>query len=476
MITKRRAKIVGTLGPSTDSIEILEQLIRSGMNVARLNMSHGTHEQHKKMIENVRAASKRCNREVAILCDLQGPKIRVSKLKEPLQLKKGERWLLGYERDLPKEGKVIPTTYENIVPDAVAGARILFDDGLLEAKVLKKDSNSLEIEIIEGGTLKSNKGINLPDINVSAPSLTDKDEEDLLFGLKYEVDYVAISFVRTAEDIQKVKNLIHKQKEYVPIVAKIEKPEAIENIDAIIDVTDVIMIARGDMGVELGNHLVPQVQKELIAKCNSAGVPVITATQMLESMQEHSRPTRAEASDVANAIWDGTDAVMLSGETAAGKYPVETVQMMDQIVHEAEKHPKERPLLRYMNLSGVSSSIQVAASLIAEKNNARCILSFTESGNSCLQMTRFRPKRPVLGVTPSLRAIRRMCLYWGITPYHVLRDHGKEMLEMETEIITRLKDEAKLVKGDKIVITHGGGLFFKDGTANTIRVEIVQDS
>ncbi len=474
MITKRRAKIVGTLGPSTNSVEVLERLILSGLNVARLNMSHGTHEQHKHMIENVRTASKKCNREVAILCDLQGPKIRVSKLDQPLELKKGERWLIGFERDVPKTGNVIPTTYENIAKDAQEGARILFDDGLLEAKVTKNEANHIEIEVIEGGFLKSNKGINLPDSNVSAPSLTEKDEKDLLFGIRYEVDYVALSFVRTADDVQRVKNIINKQKVYVPIVAKVEKPEAIENIDAIIEVSDVIMIARGDMGVELGNHLVPQIQKEIIAKCNTRGVPVITATQMLESMMEHSRPTRAEASDVANAIWDGTDAVMLSGETAAGKFPVETVQMMNQIVKEAERHPRERPLLRNMNLSGVSSSIQVAASLIAEKNKARCILSFTESGNSCLQMTRFRPKRPVLGVTPSLKSIRRMCLYWGITPYFVLSDQ-KDILEMETEIINRLRDEAKLVKGDKIVITHGGGLFFKDGTANTIRVEIVQE-
>jgi pyruvate kinase len=469
----RKAKIIATLGPSSNDQKTIARLIDAGLNVARVNMSHGTHELHKTLIETIRAASREVGKEVAILADLQGPKIRVDKLPYNLELESGQKWFIGNDNEKKIEN-FIPTTYKDLVKDARVGATILFDDGLLEAKVINKLDESIEIEVIVGGVLKSNKGINLPDIEVSAPSLTEKDELDLYFALKNDVDYIALSFVRTADDILKVKHLLHKLKKNVPIVSKIEKPEAITNIDSIIKVSDVIMIARGDMGVELGNHLVPSVQKDIIERCNATGVPVITATQMLESMITNSRPTRAEASDVANAIWDGTDAVMLSGETAAGKYPVETIKMMDQIVREAEKTPKVRPLLRNMELDSVSATNQVAASIIAEKTNARWILSLTQEGNSCLRMTRFRPKVEVLGVTPSLKTIRRMSLYWGITPYLVEID-TIDMLELEHKVLSQLKSVEKLSNGDKIVITHGDGTFFKHGTSNSIRVEIIKD-
>ncbi|MCB9091032.1 MAG: pyruvate kinase [Halobacteriovoraceae bacterium] len=476
MGSRRRAKIVATLGPSSSDIKTIESLIKAGLNVARLNMSHGSHDGHLKLIQNIREASKNVGREVAILADLQGPKIRVSKLDTPLELKEGEIWELGYEDQIPnfKGQKFIPSTYKELVLDAKPGARVLFDDGLLETKVIEKKQHTISIEVIVGGKLTSNKGINLPDIKVSAPSLTEKDEKDLYFAVKNHVDYFALSFVREPQDILKVKYLLHKLKVDIPIVSKIEKPEAVENIDEIIKVTDVIMIARGDMAVEVGNHLVPSIQKKIIDKCNFKGVPVITATQMLESMVHNSRPTRAEASDVANAIWDGTDAVMLSGETATGKYPIETIKMMDKIVEEAEKTPKERPFLRNIDLSSVTASNQVAASLIAEKTNARWVLSLTQRGNSCLKMTRFRPNVKVLGVTPSLQAIRRMCLYWGITPYYI--DSAEDdMLELEQKVLQKLKTEEQLQNGDKIVITHGDGSFFKHGTSNSVRVEIIRD-
>ena len=474
----RRAKIVSTIGPSSNTIETLEKLIMAGINVARINMSHGTHEGHAQTIKNIRQASKNTGYEVAILCDLQGPKIRVDKLDKPLELKEGESWVIGPTKELENypqyKDRFIPTVYEDLVHDAHEEALILFDDGLMEAKATKKEGEVLHIEIVVGGALKSNKGINLPNVNVSAPSFTEKDREDLIFGLKNDIDYIALSFVRRAEDINEVKYLLHKLRKNVPIISKIEKPEAVENIEEIIQVTDVIMIARGDMGVEVGNHLVPSIQKKIIGLCNHNGVPVITATQMLESMTTNSRPTRAEANDVANAIWDGTDAVMLSGETASGKYPVEAVKMMSSIVLEAERMPKERPLLRYMDLKNISSSLQIAASLIAEKTNARWIMSVTQSGNSCLQMSRFRSQKRVLGVTNSIHVMRKMSLYWGITPFY-FQEKEKDITSIEDQMIDILKEKNLVENGDKLVITHGDGKYFKQGTSNSLRVEIVKD-
>lgn len=472
---ERRAKIVATLGPASNTIPVIEKLINSGLNVARVNMSHGTHDGHAELISNIRKASANVGKEVGILLDLQGPKIRVDKLPENLKLENGETWFIGQSEVIKnhsdKKSRFIPTVYKDLVSDATEGCRILFDDGLMEAKALKKHNDLLEIQIIVGGVLKSNKGINLPDCNVSAPSLTEKDHKDLMFGLAQKVDFVAISFVREASDILKVKSLIHKYKSQVPVIAKIEKPEAIENIEGIVDATDVIMVARGDMGVEVGNHLVPRIQKEIISLCNSKGRPVITATQMLESMSDNSRPTRAEASDVANAIWDGTDAVMLSGETASGKYPVETIQMMDSIVGEAERNPKERPLLRHVDLQSMSASIQVAASLIAEKTFAKWILSVTQSGNSCLKMSRFRPKTDVLGVTNSIRVVRKMTLYWGITPYLFTDDEDLENIELK--MLTHIQENELVSPGDKVVITRGDGRYFVRRSSNSIKVEII---
>ncbi len=472
-MSRRNAKIVGTLGPASNSKEAIKELIKRGLNVARVNMSHGTHELHKQTIDNIRSVSKELGQEIAILVDLQGPKIRVSKLKENLHLKDGSTWFIGHE-SVNQTENFIPTTYKDLVKDATIGSRVLFDDGLLCGKVIEKNEEVIKINVEVGGELKSNKGINLPDCEVSAPSLTEKDEADLLFALRQDIDYIALSFVRTADDIKKVKYLLHGLKVRVPIVSKIEKPEAVENIDSIIEVSDVIMIARGDMGVELGNHLVPSIQKNIIKKCNLVGVPVITATQMLESMISNSTPTRAEASDVANAVWDGTDAVMLSGETAAGKYPLEALSMMDKIVREAEKTPRIRPRLRDTNISSVSSANQVAASMIAEKLQARWILSLTQGGNSCLKMSRYRPKTGVLGVTTSLRTLRRMSLYWGIIPFFVDMTN-RDMAGLDLRALDKLKKEAKLVNGDKIVVTYGDGKTFKEGQSNSIRVEIIKD-
>lgn len=475
----RRAKIVATIGPSSSSKEMLTQLISAGMNVCRINMSHGTYEGHKEVIKNIREASKVTGYEVAILADLQGPKIRVDKLSEPLKLESGSEWVIGASKVREQypdyKDKYIPTIYEFLVADCHDGARILFDDGLIIAKAITRDRDVYKIKILVGGTLKSNKGINLPDCDVSAPAFTEKDREDLMFALKEGADYVALSFVRKKEDILAVKYLLHSLKVNVPIIAKIEKPQAVDNLDEILSVTDMIMVARGDMGVEVGNHLVPSIQKKIINKCNALGIPVITATQMLESMTENPTPTRAEASDVANAIWDGTDAVMLSGETASGKYPLETVRMMDNIVCEAEKTPKERPFLRSQDLSSVTASIMVAASMIAEKIGAERIVSVTESGSSCLRITQFRPIVPVLGITNSIRIARRMCLYWGVSPFIVI-DEAHENEDFSKNVLKEVKERLKLKNGDKIVLTRGDGKFFSQGSSNSVKVELIRDA
>jgi pyruvate kinase len=476
----RRAKIVATLGPSSDTIEKIKNLIEAGMNVARVNMSHGTHEGHSKVIKNIREASLLAGKEVGILLDLQGPKIRVDKVPSPLVLKDGDVWVIGqskFENDKKYskyKDNFIPTVYENLVNDCHDGARILFDDGLISATAIERDGDVYKIKVLVGGTLKSNKGINLPDCDVSAPSFTEKDRRDLMFGLKEGIDFVALSFVRKKEDVKEVKAILHSLKMTTPIVAKIEKPQAITNLSEIMESADIIMVARGDLGVEVGNHHVPGLQKDIIRECNQKGVPVITATQMLESMTENATPTRAEASDVANAIWDGSDAVMLSGESAAGKYPIEAVKMMSMIVLEAERSPKERPFLRDLDLTNVNAAVMVAASMIAEKIYASKILSVTESGQSCQKIAKFRPSTEVLGVTNRIDTVRRISLYWGIQPYYLV-DYKADSFNFQKDVLHKVKDDLGLKNGDKLVITRGDGRFFSHGSSNSVKVHTIKD-
>ncbi len=472
----RRAKIVATIGPATNSKAQIKKLIQAGMDVARINMSHGSREGHKKVIELIREASSEEKKTVGVLMDLQGPKIRVADLEKSIDLVKGESVLLGNKNafnDKNINSKKIFSDYVHIYEDLNIGDRVLFDDGKISAKCTEKNNNYLTIEILNDGLLKPRKGINLPDSNVSADVFTPEDKKNLMFGIKQEVDYFALSFIGSAKDVETVKHLLHKYKCAQKIVAKIERPLAIKNIDQIIEVSDVIMVARGDMGVELGNHLVPAVQKEIINKCNKVGVPVITATQMLESMMDNPTPTRAEASDVANAIWDGTDAVMLSGESAAGRFPIKSIQMMNDIVLEAEKKPKDRPLMRNVDLSSVSASIMVACSLIAEKIKAKRIVCVTQSGNSCLKLTRFRPTTQALGVTNTIQVARRMSLFWGVTPFLVSKNEDVE--DMEKHVIKKIKEKLDLCNGDKLVISRGDGQFFEKGKSNNVRVEIIKD-
>ena len=472
----RQAKIVATLGPSSSSVEMIATLIDAGMNVARINMSHGTHDRHAALIKNIREASRQTGLEVAILIDLQGPKIRVDELPAPLQLREGETWAVGTTKareDCPEyQDYFIPTTYERLAADCRHGDRILFNDGAITARVLQCRNNLCEIKVEVGGELTSHKGINLPDSIVTASSFTGKDQQDLVFGLEHQIDYVALSFVRKKEDVLQVRQAINQQGKDIPLVAKIENPEGIQNIQEIIEAADVIMVARGDMGVEVGNHLVPTIQKQIINRCNMQGTPVITATQMLESMVESPTPTRAEASDVANAIWDGTDAVMLSAETASGKYPLEAVQMMGKIISEAEKTPKERPSLRNLDLTRVDDAIMLAASLLAEKIGARRILAVSESGNSCLKITQYRPRISILGISHRLEIVRKMCLYWGVSPFF-LKDYHQDHPDLEGYVINEVRERCQLHDGDKIVITRGSGRFFASGSANSVRVETI---
>ena len=338
--------------------------------------------------------------------------------------------------------------------------------------VTGKTNNHLIVKIDVGGLLKSNKGINLPDTKVSASSFSQKDQSDLEFGIKNDVDYCALSFVRNRQNIDEVREFLKERNANIPIISKVENPEAIENIEEIIEASDVIMIARGDMGVELGNHLVPSIQKRIIMLCNAAKVPVITATQMLETMTTNSSPTRAEASDVANAIWDGTDAVMLSGETANGDYPVETVLMMDKIVEEAEKHKIYKHQTSSGNMVEVEEAIMYSASRIAEKIGVERIVAITVSGKSCLKSSLFRPRTSILGVTYKVKTARKMCLYWGVSPF--LIDNPKnDQEDFQCEVIELIKEKLGLKSGEKIVITRGTGKLFKESSTNSIQVKII---
>lgn len=463
----RKTKIIGTIGPSSQDVETLVELIDAGLNVARMNMSHGDYSFHEQTISNIRKASSITGRPVAILMDLQGPKIRVDKLTENIELKSGEIYSIGIKED-SLEKNFIPTVYKNLVKDCSVGHRVLFDDGLIEAVVESKTDKLLEVKILVGGILKSNKGINLPDSNVSAPSLTKKDKADLEWGLTKDIDFIALSFVRTAQDILSVKEILKEKDSDLPIIAKIEKPEAIVNIESIVDVADGIMIARGDMAVEIGPHLVPKVQKKLIILCNKKAKPVITATQMMESMTTNSTPTRAEASDVANSVWDGSDALMLSAETASGKYPILAVKTMSKIIIEAETMEKKKKNVPDP-ASSFTSNLQLSATVLAENTGAKVILSVSEKGYSTLRLASFRPKTPILGITNSDSIQRRMCLYWGINSV-LIHEKNLKTEYIEKQVIDKLLKEHDLSKEDVVVICRANSKKPYDANNNCIKI------
>jgi pyruvate kinase len=470
--TRRKTKIVCTIGPASESPETLETLIQAGMDVARLNFSHGTHEEHLRKIETIREISERLKHPVAIFQDLGGPKIRIGPIKEGgVELKRGKEFLLTTERGVGDE-KGVSMTYPTLPQEVRPGDRILLSDGTIDLQVLESDGKNIRCQVVVGGLLTSYKGMNFPTATLLAAAFTEKDYEDLLFGIHHGVDLVGLSYTQKADDIEKVKNILKKESADIPVIAKIERKEALENIDEIITASDGIMVARGDLGLETPIEKVPNVQKRLIRKANALGKPVITATQMLRSMVDHTQPTRAEVTDVVNAIYDGTDAVMLSEETASGQFPVEAFQMMARIAQSAEEefpHPLflNKEIDRKMNLQ---QAISHAASSLAEEVGAKVIITPTESGSTARWVSRFRPKQPILALSRHLSTVRRLHLCWGVHPVLVLDwKDTDEMLERSKRIP---KELGLASSGEKIVIIAGVPISLP-GTTNLIKVEVV---
>jgi pyruvate kinase len=473
----RRAKIVCTLGPSSNSYEKIKAMAKAGMDVARLNFSHGSHKDHEKVIKIIRKIAKELNKPIAILQDLQGPKIRISKFSEGfIELKRGDIFTLT-TRDVQGDNKIVSVSYKSFFKDVKIKDIVLLDDGLLKLKVEKIKGQDVICKVIFGGVLSNHKGLNLPGNILSVSALTDKDKKDIRFGMAQDVDYVALSFVQKPEDIEEIKRIISGAKKDIPVVAKIEKPQAVESIEEIIQKTDVVMVARGDLGVEVSAEEVPPIQKRIIALCNKNGTPVITATQMLESMIHNPRPTRAEASDVANAILDGTDAVMLSGETAAGKFPVTSVQTMHRIVNLIEKNVRstnwQSRRRDFDQKYSISSSIGFSACQAANLIDAVMIVCLTQSGTTARMISRYRPKQPLIAVTHTERNLRRLNLVWGVRPYS-LHEFGDNMDEAITDILNIIKRKSPVKKGDKIVITAGLPFHSRRGT-NMLRIEEITD-
>jgi pyruvate kinase len=480
----RATKIVCTIGPASRSEEILERLMLAGMNVARLNFSHGTHEEHAEVIARIRRIAARLGKAVAILQDLQGPKIRTGTLQPQgtVLLTPGAPFTLT-TLPVPGDASRVSTTYQHLPLDVKAGDHILLADGLLELEVTETTATDVCCRVLHGGVLGEHKGINLPGVAVSAPALTEKDADDLRFGVEQQVDYVALSFVRQASDIEAARKVIaeargrlaekpsplpasaqpsaqasvrasasSKAAESLPIIAKLEKPEAITHLNAILEAADGVMVARGDLGVELSPEQVPLLQKRIIARANQLGIPVITATQMLESMVTQPRPTRAEASDVANAILDGTDAIMLSEETANGRYPVEAVEMMVRIAREIEPAFHTHPHVRHAGTT-LAHAVSRAAHTLASEAAVQAIVVFTRSGASGHLISKERPRVPIIAYTPFESVYRQLALWWGVVPRHIsIMDTTEKLI---AEVSQRLEQEGMVKRGERVVIIGG---------------------
>ena len=473
MLADRRVKIVATIGPATRSAEAIQKLVEAGMNVARLNFSHGSHDDHLGSITNIRKVSSELNASVAILQDLQGPKIRVGKIKDgAMELKVGQKVRIT-TADILGEGETIPTDFKDLPRDCPTGGRILLDDGLIELRVDRTDAENVYAEVVYGGILKDRKGMNVPGANLSIDCLTPKDLKDLEFGLEKEVDYVALSFVRRGEDIRRLRELIDAKRPGIRIVAKIEMLEALDNLEDIVRLSDAIMVARGDLAVEVGPSLLPGMQKEIISLCNRLGKPVITATQMLDSMVNNPTPTRAEVTDVANAVLDGSDALMLSAETASGKYPFKCVQTMTEIILEVERTGK---YFYKMNMDdeflSVAETIGASACLCAKKLNAAVIVCLTTSGKTATLISRYRPKARIIAATHLLPTLNRLELAWGIQTIAIdIYHQGHEAIQ---QIEERLLEFGLVEPGDKMIVTLGVPVMER-GTTNSIRVHIVKN-
>ena len=467
----RRTKIVATIGPATESSERIEELIKAGATTFRLNFSHGDHQEHDQRIRTIREVSKRLGVEIGILQDLQGPKIRLGKFKNgPITLFKGDSFSLT-SKDVVCSQTIASVTYDKLADEVGIGNRILLDDGRVEMIVedINKEDQKLDCKVTVGGILSNNKGVNFPDVQLSIRALTEKDKRDLEFGLAHNVDWIALSFVRNPSDMVEIKELIKQKGKDTPVVAKIEKFEAIDQIDVILPLCDGVMVARGDLGVEMPAEEVPLLQKDLIRKSNSLGIPIITATQMLDSMASSPRPTRAEVSDVANAILDGTDAVMLSNETAVGDFPVEAVSTMATIAKRIERDYPQRALESHLPCT-IPNAISAAVSNIARQINAAAILPLTKSGATAHNVSKFRPATPILAITSESGVARRLQLVWGVTPIVISNqlDTNKTF-----EIAIAIAQKKNILKEGNLVVETAGTLTGVSGSTDLIKVGIV---
>ena len=465
----RRTKIICTIGPASESAEKIQQLLAAGMNVARLNFSHGSHEEHFKRIQTLREVAARMEINLGILLDTKGPEIRTGLVPEKgVLLENGRQFILDTNQETGSAERVY-VSYENLWREVNPGSHILVDDGLIDLEVTAVQEGKIITKVVNGGLLKSRKGVNVPGVAVQLPALTDKDVEDIQFGIKNDLDFIAASFTRKAADIIEVRKLVEEAGSDIKIIAKIENREGIENIDSILGVADGIMIARGDLGVEIPVEDVPVYQKEIIAKCNELGKIVIVATQMLDSMIRQPRPTRAEASDVANAILDGADAIMLSGETAAGSFPVEAVQTMDKIARKTESifFKSNVPARKGQN---IADAIGHACYTIANDLNAKAIITPTQSGTTARLISRYRPKSPIIAATPFPAVARRLALNWGVNS--IIVDEATGTDEMLSLAVSKAVDKGFLQTGDLVVLTAGVPVG-KVGTTNLIKVQII---
>jgi pyruvate kinase len=468
VVRERRTKIVATLGPSSDSPEKLQELVAAGMDAARLNLSHGTHEEHAERARRVREASEKAGRPIALIADLQGPKLRVGELREAIVLRRGDEVTVCAE-ELSTDGElpVAPAVIGDVLKP---GHDVLIDDGLVRLRVAEVERGRARCEVVVGGRITSHKGVNLPGVPLPIPSLTRKDTADLQFALELGVDFVALSFVRSSADVRDLRGLIEQAGSHAHVIAKVEKAEAVDVLDEVLAETDAVMVARGDLGVEIGPAIVPLLQKRIIHKALELGKPVITATQMLESMIHHAEPTRAEASDVANAVLDGTSAVMLSGETAVGEYPLEAVSYMDRIARAVEPsmdYRHEIPAAEHNPTIG--GAMSNAACDIAEALRAKAILVPTYRGKTASSVARLRPQRPIIALTHVDWAQRQMALEWGVTPVHI--PQCKDVEELWNTSVRAAREAGFIDAGDRVVITAGTQVNLP-GSTNVIKVDI----
>ena len=478
----KKTKIICTLGPNANDRAFIKKLVESGMDIARFNFSHGTHEEQQKRMELLKSVRDELNVPIAILLDTKGPEIRTGLLKngEKVWLQENQIFTLT-TKEIIGDATTVSMNYAGLAEDVKIGKRILIDDGLIELEVKQITGNDIVCRVVNGGELGQRKGVNVPGVQVRLPALTEKDKEDILFGIEQGVDFIAASFVRNAETIKEIKSLLHDKKApYIPIIAKIENAEGICNIDEILECADGVMVARGDLGVEIPVQEIPHYQKWLIQKCNECNKPVITATQMLDSMIRNPRPTRAEVTDVANAVYDGTDAVMLSGETAQGKYPVESLRMMVEVVKNAEEYLDYEHLLhttQKKQKTGISDAIAYASVATAAELDAKCIITPTASGATARVVSKFRPKAWIVGVSPNEETLRRMQILRGVYPVKSIPCSTSE--EMSREAIQLAKEKRMVASGDTVIVIAGipspNVELQQGGMSNMMQIAIVDE-